>query len=68
MKDIRDMRRSDWHRILERRYTVSPCVFRGREGVVSLLEIQKVSSEKEIFLLSRDDKGKTHIIKKENKN
>ena len=43
MKDIRDMRRSDWHRILERRYTVSPCVFRGREGVVSLLEIQKVT-------------------------
>lgn len=43
MKDIRDMRRSDWHRILERRYTVSPCSFQGMEGVVSLLEIQKVT-------------------------
>ena len=44
MKDIRDMRRSDWHRILERRYTVSPCSFQGMEGVVSLLEIQKVTN------------------------
>ncbi len=43
MKDIRDMRRSDWHRILERRYTVSPCTFQNMEGVVSLLEIQKVT-------------------------
>lgn len=43
MKDIRDMRRSDWHRILERRYTVSPCTFQSMEGVVSLLEIQKVT-------------------------
>ena len=43
MKDIRDMRRSDWHRILERKYTVSPCGFLGMEGVVSLLQIQKVT-------------------------
>lgn len=43
MKDIRDMRRSDWHRILERKYTVSPCSFHGMEGVVSLLQIQKVT-------------------------
>lgn len=43
MKDIRDMRRSDWHRILERRYTASTCFFQGMEGVVSLLEIQKVT-------------------------
>ena len=43
MKDIRDMRRSDWHRILERRYTVSPCKFQNMEGAVSLLEIQKVA-------------------------
>ena len=43
MKDIRDMRRSDWHRILERKYTVSPCSFQGMEGVVSLLQIQKVT-------------------------
>jgi predicted RNA-binding protein associated with RNAse of E/G family len=43
MKDIRDMRRSDWHRILERKYTVSPCDFLGMEGVVSLLQIQKVT-------------------------
>ena len=43
MKDIRDMRRSDWHRILERKYTVSPCSFQGMKGVVSLLQIQKVT-------------------------
>lgn len=43
MEDIRDMRRSDWHRILERRYTVRPCSFQGMEGVVSLLQIQKVT-------------------------
>jgi predicted RNA-binding protein associated with RNAse of E/G family len=43
MKDIRDMRRSDWHRILERKYTVSPCSFQDMEGVVSLLQIQKVT-------------------------
>jgi len=43
MEDIRDMRRSDWHRILERKYTVSPCVFQDMEGVVSLLQIQKVT-------------------------
>ena len=43
MKDIRDMRRSDWHRILERKYTVSPCSFQSMEGVVSLLQIQKVT-------------------------
>ena len=44
MKDIRDMRRSDWHRILERKYTVRPCTFQNMEGVVSLLEIQKVTN------------------------
>jgi len=44
MKDIRDMRRSDWYRILERRYTVKPCTFQNMEGVVSLLEIQKVTN------------------------
>ena len=43
MKDIRDMRRSDWHRILERNYTVSSCTFQGMEGIVSLLQIQKVT-------------------------
>lgn len=37
------MRRSDWHRILERRYTASTCKFQDMEGVVSLLEIQKVT-------------------------
>ena len=42
-EDIRDMRRSDWHRILERRYTVSPCSFQNMEGVVSLLQIKKVT-------------------------
>lgn len=43
MKDIRDMRRSDWHRILEREYNVSPCSFHNMEGVVSLLQIRKVT-------------------------
>lgn len=43
MKDIRDMRRSDWHRILEREYSVSPCSFQNMEGVVSLLQIRKVT-------------------------
>ena len=43
MKDIRDMRRSDWHRILERTYKASTCSFQGMEGVVSLLQIQKVT-------------------------
>ena len=43
MKDIRDMRRSDWPRILERKYKASPCSFQGMEGVVSLLQIQKVT-------------------------
>ena len=43
MEDIRDMRRSDWHRIIERRYTVRPCNFQGMEGVVSLLQIRKVT-------------------------
>ena len=44
MKDIRDMRRSDWHRILERRYKASSCSFQGMEGVVSLLQIEKVTA------------------------
>jgi len=43
MEDIRDMRRSDWHRILEREYKVSPCSFQKMEGVVSLLQIRKVT-------------------------
>ena len=43
MEDIRDMRRSDWHRILEREYKVSPCSFQNMEGVVSLLHIRKVT-------------------------
>lgn len=43
MEDIRDMRRSDWHRILERTYKASPCSFQGMEGVVSLLQMKKVT-------------------------
>ncbi len=43
MEDIRDMRRSDWHRILEREYRASSCSFQKMEGVVSLLQIQKVT-------------------------
>ena len=41
-EDIRDMRRSDWHRILEREYRVSSCEFLDMDGVVSLLQIRKV--------------------------
>lgn len=43
MEDIRDMRRSDWHRILERAYKASPCSFQGMEGVVSLLQMKRVT-------------------------
>lgn len=57
-QDIRDMRRSDWHRILERRYTVRPCCFQGMEGVVSLLEIQKVTEP----LLVPGEDGKKVLI------
>lgn len=58
MEDIRDMRRSDWHRILERKYTVSPCVFQDLEGVVSLLQIQKVTEP----LLVPGEDGKKVLI------
>ncbi|MBR6643928.1 MAG: DUF402 domain-containing protein [Lachnospiraceae bacterium] len=58
MEDIRDMRRSDWHRILERNYTVSPCSFQDMEGVVSLLQIQKVT---EPLLVLREDGEKVLI-------
>ena len=61
MKDIRDMRRSDWHRILERKYTVSPCSFQGMEGVVSLLQIQKVT---EPLLVSGENGAKVLIADK----
>lgn len=42
-EDIRDMRRSDWHRILEREYKASSCSFQNMEGVVSLLQIKRVA-------------------------
>jgi len=42
-EDIRDMRRSDWHRILEREYKASPCSFQNMDGVVSLLQMKKVT-------------------------
>ena len=61
MKDIRDMRRSDWHRILERKYTVSPCSFQDMEGVVSLLQIQKVT---EPLLVSGENAAKVLIADK----
>lgn len=61
MKDIRDMRRSDWHRILERKYTVSPCSFQDMEGVVSLLQIQKVT---EPLLVSGENGEKVLIADK----
>jgi len=54
MKDIRDMRRSDWHRILERRYTVRPCRFQDMEGVISLLEINKVTNPLTVHYESGD--------------
>lgn len=37
------MRRSDWHRILEREYKACPCSFQNMDGVVSLLQIKKVT-------------------------
>ena len=54
MKDIRDMRRSDWHRILERRYTVCPCRFQTMDGVISLIEIQKVTNPLTVHYESGD--------------
>ena len=54
MKDIRDMRKSDWHRILERRYTAQPCCFQDMEGVVSLIEIKKVESPLTVHYESGD--------------
>lgn len=41
-KDIRDMRRSDWHRIQKRTYLAETCRFHAMEGVVSLLRIDEV--------------------------
>ena len=55
------MRRSDWHRILERKYTVSPCSFQDMEGVVSLLQIQKVT---EPLLVSGENGEKVLIADK----
>ena len=40
---MKDMRRSDWSRILSRRYASRPCRFRGREGRVSLLVIEEAA-------------------------
>lgn len=54
MKDIRDMRRSDWHRILERNYTVRPCRFQNMEGVISLIEMKKVESPLTVHYESGD--------------
>ncbi len=54
MKDIRDMRRSDWHRILERGYHVADCEFQGMNGVVSLIEIKKVTEPLTIHYENRD--------------
>jgi len=54
MKDIRDMRRSDWHRILEREYKASPCSFQGMKGVVSLLQIKEVT---EPLIVQGEDGG-----------
>lgn len=40
---MKDMRRSDWSRILSRQYASRPCRFRGREGRVSLLVIEEAA-------------------------
>ena len=40
---MKDMRRSDWSRILSRRYVSRPCRFRGREGRAGLLVIDEIT-------------------------
>ena len=42
--DMRDMRRSDWHRILRRDYACRPCAAEGRREMESLLTIREITA------------------------
>lgn len=39
----KDMRRTDWHRILRREYRYAPCSFQRMQGIASLLSLHEVS-------------------------
>ena len=39
----KDMRRSDWKRILKRDYVYDSCCFRGMEGIASLITIHEIT-------------------------
>ena len=39
----KDMRRTDWHRILQRKYTCAECSYQGMQGIASVLLLQKVT-------------------------
>lgn len=55
---VKDMRRSDWSRILSRQYVSRPCRFRGREGRVSLLVIEEAAEP----LVVRDAGEELNIV------
>ena len=57
---MKDMRRSDWSRILSRRYASRPCRFRGREGRVSLLVIEEAAEP----LIVRDAGEELNIVER----
>ena len=42
-RQVKDMRRSDWHRILRREYVSRDCEMHGRRGKESLLVIREVT-------------------------
>ncbi len=39
----KDMKRSDWHRILRREYRCGPCQFQGMNGISSVLLLQEIT-------------------------
>ena len=39
----KDMRRTDWHRILQRKYACAECSYQGMQGIASVLLLQKVT-------------------------
>ncbi len=41
---IKDMKRSDWFRCLERTYNVTDCVFQGTKGVISVLHMKNLTA------------------------
>lgn len=43
MEKRRDMRRTDWKRILKRDYVFHPCAFEGIEGIASLIRIHDIT-------------------------